>query len=112
MIKIAISNDGCKFIMGEVQITQYFNGGEARFCQKSQVFARVIMNNNKFIQWTNVYSGESGYVQMIRDSKNHFVNTAEKSLAKKYRSEIEARRAVDALIKMGEGRANVFTIVD
>lgn len=70
------------------------------------------MKNCKFIKWTNVYSGETGYVQMIRHSKNHFVNTADKEMARKYRSDAEARSAVDELIKMGEGRTNVFEVVE
>ena len=70
------------------------------------------MKNVKYIQWTNVYSGETGYVQIIRHAKNHFVNTADKNLARKYRSEAEAKKAVDDLIKMGEGRNNIFNIVD
>lgn len=70
------------------------------------------MKNYKYIQWTNIYSGETGYVQMIRHSKNHFVNTPDKNLARKYRSDAEARQAVDDLIHMGEGRTNVFSIVD
>jgi hypothetical protein len=70
------------------------------------------MKNVKYIQWTNVYSGETGFVQMIRHAKNHFVNTNDKSLARKYRSDAEARKAVDELIQMGEGRSNVFTIVE
>lgn len=71
-----------------------------------------MMKNCKYIQWTNVYSGETGYIQMIRHAKNHFVNTPDKEFARKYRSEAEARKAVDDLIKMGEGRNNVFAIVD
>jgi hypothetical protein len=70
------------------------------------------MKNYKFIKWTNVYSGETGFVQMIRHAKNHFVNTPDKELARKYRSDAEARKAVDELIQMGEGRTNVFSIVD
>jgi hypothetical protein len=71
-----------------------------------------MMKNAKYIQWTNVYSGETGYIQMIRHSKNHFVNTTDKSLARKYRSDVEAKKAVDDLIQMGEGRNNIFNIVD
>jgi hypothetical protein len=70
------------------------------------------MKSCKYIQWTNVYSGETGYVQMIRHAKGHFVNTTDKEFARKYRSEAEARSAVNDLIQMGEGRSNVFTIVD
>lgn len=70
------------------------------------------MKNVKYIQWTNVYSGETGFVQMIRHSKNHFVNTPNKEDARKYHSDAEAKKAIDDLMKMGEGRTNVFSIVD
>lgn len=70
------------------------------------------MKNYKLIQWTNIYSGETGFVQMIKHSKSHFVNTPDKEFARKYRNDNEARKAIDELIQMGEGRANVFTIVE
>ena len=47
---------------------------------------------------------------MIRKTKGHFVNTVEKTKARKYNSENEARKAIDELIAMGEGRTNVFSI--
>lgn len=64
----------------------------------------------KIIKWTNIYSNETGYVQMIRHSKNHFVNTFDKESARKYRTDKEARKAVDDLIVMGEGKTNIFSI--
>ena len=70
------------------------------------------MNTVKYIKWENVYSGETGYVQMIRHAKSHFVNTPDKEQARKYRSESEAKQAINDLVAMGEGRTNVFTIVD
>jgi hypothetical protein len=70
------------------------------------------MKNYKYIKWTNVYSGETGYVQMIRHAKNHFVNTPDREFARKFRSDAEASKAVDSLIQMGEGRNNLFTIVE
>ena len=49
---------------------------------------------------------------MIRHAKTHFVNTPDKEQARKYRSESEAKQAINDLVGMGEGRTNVFTIVD
>ena len=77
---------------------------------KKAVRKKVAEKPSKVIKWTNIYSNETGYVQMIKHSKNHFVNTTEKENARKYRSEKEARKAIDSLIEMGEGRENVFSI--
>jgi hypothetical protein len=49
---------------------------------------------------------------MIKHSKQHFVNTTDKDMARKYRSDAEARKAIADLIQMGEGRDNVFAIVE
>lgn len=68
------------------------------------------MKKAKIIKWTNIYSNETGYVQMIRKTRGHFVNTNEKEKARKYNSENEARKAVEELVAMGEGRTNVFSI--
>ncbi|MBQ8625462.1 MAG: hypothetical protein IJ419_04775 [Agathobacter sp.] len=66
----------------------------------------------KYIQWRNIYSGEEGYVQMIRKTQKCFINTTDKQNAHKYRSETDARDAVSVLIEIGEGRNNIFMIVE
>jgi hypothetical protein len=70
------------------------------------------MKKSKIIKWTNIYSGEIGYVQMIRHTKGHFVNTSDKAMARKYRSHADAQKAIETLISIGEGQSNVFTILD
>ena len=69
------------------------------------------MDDFKYIRWRNIYSGEEGYVQMIRKTQKCFINTTDKLSAHKYRSENDAREAVNVLIEIGEGRNNIFMIV-
>lgn len=64
------------------------------------------------IMWTNKFSGETGFVKMIKPSKNCFVNTFDKEDARKFRSEAEAKKAIESLIAMGEGENNTFSIVE
>ena len=62
--------------------------------------------------WTNKFSGETGFVKMIKPSKNCFVNTFDKEDARKFRSESEAQKAIASLIDMGEGKNNAFSIAE
>jgi len=70
------------------------------------------MKNQKIIKWTNIHSGETGYVKMIRPTSNHFINTFDPKQARKYRSFAEATKAIAALCEMGEGDFNRFDIVE
>jgi len=60
------------------------------------------------LKWTNIYSGETGYVGKLMKSKGYFINAANKSDAKIYKSEKEASKDLVALIEMGEAENNRF----
>lgn len=66
---------------------------------------------NKIIKWTNIYSGEVGYVKSINKKEGHFINTTEIEEAKVY-TEQGVKTAITMLVKMGEGRNNKFETVD
>lgn len=83
-----------------------------RLTQKKIMKEKTTNKNQKIIKWVNVYSGETGYVKMIRHAKKHFINTSNETEARKYRSDAEARKAIDTLIEMGEGRTNIFSVVE
>ena len=62
------------------------------------------------IKWQNKYSFEEGFVCDIDTEGRHFINTFEKKEAKRFGTSLEAAKAVEALIAMGEGNNNTFSI--
>ena len=69
---------------------------------------RVEMKYN--IRWENKYSGEKGYIARVMYRAGHFVNTFEKTKAKKYASVNAARADIARLEKMGECIDNFMDI--
>ena len=66
----------------------------------------------KKIQWTNKYSGETGYVGSISKAKGYFVNAASVEEARSFRSDKEVATAIQTLVELGEAENNVFTAVE
>jgi hypothetical protein len=66
----------------------------------------------KKIQWTNKYSGETGYVGSILKSRGHFVNAPTIRDAHGYRTEQTAAAALSVLAEIGETENNVFQVVE
>ena len=66
----------------------------------------------KAIKWTNVWSQETGYVESINYEERHFVNTTMVEYAQKFVTIEDAQKAIQALIEMGEGKTNVFDVVE
>jgi len=64
------------------------------------------------IKWTNIMSGEQGYVESVSAKEKHFVNTFDKDNAKIYKTASAAKTAIKNLISYGEGEANTFEIVE
>ena len=62
------------------------------------------------LKWKNKFSKETGYVGKVIKSKGYFENTFDKSTAKKYRSENEAKRDIALLNEIGEAQNNDFYI--
>lgn len=60
------------------------------------------------LKWTNKYSGETGYVESISSKDRHFVNTFDKTAAKRYSSLNIAGRMITTLASYGEAENNVF----
>lgn len=59
------------------------------------------------IMWRNRYSGETGFVKAIRESKGYFENGSVED-AHVFSSDAECRAAIDVLNAIGEGRNNDF----
>ena len=70
------------------------------------------MKTVKHIQWTNKYSGETGYVKTVSAAKKCFINTFDKNEARKFRSDAEAEKTIVVLNEMGEGENNTFAVVE
>ena len=69
-----------------------------------------MVSRNVKIQWTNKFSGETGYVKSILVKKGHFENTFDIEEAKKY-SKSEALKAVSTLKDIGEAENNDFSLL-
>ena len=67
------------------------------------------MNYN--LKWTNIRSGETGYVGKVSRKEGHFVN-ADKAGAKTYRSNAMAMKDIALLHDIGEAENNRFEIVN
>lgn len=64
------------------------------------------------IKWTNIMSGEQGYVESVSAKEKHFINTFDKANAKVYKTAGSAKTAIKNLISYGEGEVNTFEIVE
>jgi len=70
-------------------------------------------NSTRYVlKWTNIFSGESGYVASVRKSKGYFENSWELDGAKTYISESLAKRDIDTLVELGEAENNRFEIIE
>lgn len=64
------------------------------------------------IKWTNKISREEGFVQDIVSKERHFVNTPDKSKAKKFYNKGLAVSAIKRLVEMGESQNNELEAVE
>lgn len=73
----------------------------------------IIMATKKAInlKWTNIFSGETGYVKSIQKKKGYFENTFDQTEARKFKSRREAAEAIEVLETLGEAVTNKFEIV-
>ena len=62
------------------------------------------------LKWTNVYSGDTGYVGKVSKKEGHFINAPEKADAKTYVSEKAAANEIELLASMGEADNNRFDV--
>ena len=67
-------------------------------------------NKTKIIKWINRFSGETGYVKVIRKAKGYFENTFDSKEARLF-SDAEASKALVTLSDIGEAQNNQFEIV-
>lgn len=63
------------------------------------------------IMWQNRFSGETGFVKAVKETKGYFENGT-LSEARKFRSDGECNQAIAILNKIGEGANNDFIITD
>lgn len=63
------------------------------------------------LKWTNIYSGEVGYVGKVSQKAGHFFN-ADKDGAKSYNSVKMAERDIKILEQLGEAENNRFKVVE
>lgn len=64
------------------------------------------------LQWTNKYSGDTGYVESISAKEKHFVNTFNQNDAKRYATRSVATRMITSLSSYGEAENNTFDILE
>ena len=62
------------------------------------------------IQWTNKFSGETGYVGGV-STKNRCFYNAEREGAKLYKSEVAAQKAISQITEYGEAENNNFAVI-
>lgn len=70
------------------------------------------MARSKRLVWENKYSGEKGYVKVIRASKGYFENTFNVDEARKFKSTNECEQAIQLLNELGEAQNNNFYVID
>lgn len=63
------------------------------------------------LKWTNIYSGESGFVKVLRRADGHFVNTFEIEEAKRYSRKSDVTKALNLLQLLGEAENNHFEVL-
>ncbi len=68
--------------------------------------------SNYNLKWKNKFSGEEGYVKIVRKSKGYFENTFNQSEAKKYRKPSEYKADMSFLESIGETEQNDFEIIE
>lgn len=66
----------------------------------------------KKIQWTNKFSGETGYVASISKAKGYFINAETVEGARSFRSDKEVATAIQTLVELGEAENNLFEAVE
>lgn len=66
----------------------------------------------KAIQWTNKFSGETGFVKSVPKSYGHFINTWDINDAKVYKGEKMIENDMNALEEIGETENNIFEVID
>lgn len=64
------------------------------------------------IKWINKYSQETGFVKTISKAKQCFMNTADETEAREFKTEKAAQKAIDTLVEYGEAVNNDFIIVE
>lgn len=63
------------------------------------------------LKWINKYSGDTGFVKAIRESKGYFENGGVDE-ARGFRYVSECKQAIQTLSKIGEATNNNFVITD
>lgn len=63
------------------------------------------------IMWKNRFSGDTGFVKAIRESKGHFENGTVDE-ARRFRTNSECNRAIELLTQIGEAENNEFMITN
>ena len=62
----------------------------------------------RVIKWTNKMSGETGYVKSVSRARGCFINTWDKSDAKKYQTDKQIDKDMQILEEVGEAQNNQF----
>lgn len=60
------------------------------------------------LKWKNKFSGEEGYVASVSKAKGYFINTFDKTGAKKYANEAAVQKDLKLLEALGEFVNNEF----
>lgn len=63
------------------------------------------------IKWRNRYSGEEGYVGRTSTKNQCFYNSATREGAKLYADEKAARKVINTIKDLGEGRNNDYEVI-
>ena len=63
------------------------------------------------IQWTNKFSGESGFVKSTSKTNKCFYNTFDYEEAKKYRRQSAIDSDLAFLAEIGETQNNIFSVI-
>lgn len=70
------------------------------------------MGRNKRLVWQNKWSGEKGYVKVVRESRGYFESTYDVNEARKFKSVRECEEALAILERIGETQNNDFQIIE
>ena len=63
------------------------------------------------LMWKNRYSGDTGFVKAVRESKGYFENGTLDE-ARRFRTSAECNKAIELLTKLGEAKNNDFIITN
>ncbi len=64
----------------------------------------------RVIKWTNKMSRETGYVKSVSRARGCFINTWDKSDAKKYQTDKQIDKDMQILDEVGETQNNEFEV--